>query len=121
MYSAQIHFSSVWSRKATVGCLDVASMHVPSTRSLFFQSWRSYRPAEGRVEAKRCQRPGPPPATTNRLLAEPGDGPWVNCAWVEVSRGRFVAGRIVKAPYSCGTTSKHGEWFAALRLSYTFL
>jgi hypothetical protein len=31
-------------------------------------------------------------------LAEPGGGPWVNCAWVEVSRGRFVGGRIVKAP-----------------------
>jgi hypothetical protein len=64
----------------------------------FFQSRRSYRPAEGRVEAKRRQRPGPPPATTNRLLAEPGGGPCVNCAWVEVSRGRFVGGRIVKVP-----------------------
>jgi hypothetical protein len=31
-------------------------------------------------------------------LAEPGGGPWANCAWVEVSRGRFVGGRIVKAP-----------------------
>jgi hypothetical protein len=80
------------------GCLDVPSTHDPSTCSLFFQSWRSYRPAEGRVEAKRRQRPGPPPATTNRLLAEPGGGPWVNCAWVEVSRGRFVGGRIIKAP-----------------------
>ncbi len=79
-------------------CLDVASTHDPSTRSLFFQSRRSYRPAEGHVEAKRRQRPGPPPATTNRLLAEPGGGPWVNCAWVEVSRGRFVGGRIVKVP-----------------------
>ncbi len=73
-------------------------MHDPSTRSIFFQSRRSYRPAEGRVEAKRRQRPGPPPATTNRLLAEPGGGPWANYAWVEVSRGRFVGGRIVKAP-----------------------
>jgi hypothetical protein len=54
------------------GCLDVASTHGPSTRSIFFPSRRSYRPAEGRVEAKRRQRPGPPPATTNRLLAEPG-------------------------------------------------
>jgi hypothetical protein len=81
-----------------VRCLDVASTHDPSTRSLFFQSRRSYRPAEGRVEAKRRQRPGPPPATTNRLLAEPGGGPWVNCAWVEVSRGRFVGGHIVKVP-----------------------
>jgi hypothetical protein len=63
-----------------------------------FQSRRSYRPAEGCVEAKRRQRPGPPPATTNPLLAEPGGGPWVNCAWVKVSRGRFVGGRIVKAP-----------------------
>jgi hypothetical protein len=80
------------------GCLDVPSTHDPFTRSLFFQSRRSYRPAEGRVEAKRRQRPGPPPATTNRLLAEPGGGPWANCAWVEVSRGRFVGGRIVKAP-----------------------
>jgi hypothetical protein len=33
-------------------------------------------------------------------LAEPGGGPWANCAWVEVSRGRFVGGRIVKAPNS---------------------
>jgi hypothetical protein len=31
-------------------------------------------------------------------LAEPGGGPWANCAWVEVSRGRFVGGRIVKVP-----------------------
>jgi hypothetical protein len=81
-----------------MGCLDVASTHGPSTRSLFFPSRRSYRPAEGRVEAKRRQRPGPPPATTNRLLAEPGGGPGVNCAWVEVIRGRTVGGRIVKAP-----------------------
>jgi hypothetical protein len=34
----------------------------------------------------------------NRFLTEPGGGPRVNCAWVEVSRGRFVGGRIVKAP-----------------------
>ncbi len=34
----------------------------------------------------------------NRLLSEPGGGPGVNCAWVELSRGRFVGGRIVKAP-----------------------
>jgi hypothetical protein len=33
-------------------------------------------------------------------LAEPGGGPWANCAWVEVSRGRFVGGRIVKAPFN---------------------
>jgi hypothetical protein len=26
----------------------------------------------------------------NRLLAEPGGGPWVNWAWVEVSHGHFV-------------------------------
>jgi hypothetical protein len=83
-----------------VGCLDVASTHGPSARSIYFQSQRSYRPAEGRVEAKRRQRPGPPPATTNRLLAKPGGGPCVNCNWVEVSRGRFVGGRIVKAPDS---------------------
>jgi hypothetical protein len=79
-------------------CLDVASTHSPSTRSIYFSSRRSYRPAESRVEAQRRQRPGPPPATTNRLLAEPDGGPWVNCAWVEVSRGRFVGGRIIKAP-----------------------
>ncbi len=76
-------------------CLDVASTHGPSTRSLFFPSRWSYRPAEGRVEAKRRQRPGPPPVTTNRLLAEPGGGPGVNCAWVKVLRGRTVGGRIV--------------------------
>jgi hypothetical protein len=81
-----------------IPCLDVASTHSPSTRSIFFQSQHSYRPAEGRVEAKCRQRPGPPPATTNRLLAEPGGGPWANYSWVEVSRGRFVGGRIVKAP-----------------------
>ncbi len=34
----------------------------------------------------------------NRLLAEPGGGPWVNCAWVEVSRRRFVGGRTIKVP-----------------------
>ncbi len=85
-------------KRSEVRCLDVPSTHDPSTRSLFFQSRRSYRPAEGRVEAKRRQRPGPPPATTNCLLAEPGGGPWANCAWVEVSRGRFVGGRIVKVP-----------------------
>jgi hypothetical protein len=85
-------------KRTLIGCLDVASTHDPSTRSIFFQSRRSYRTAEGRVEAKRRQRPGPPPATTNCLLAEPGGGPWANCAWVEVSRGRFVGGRIVKAP-----------------------
>jgi hypothetical protein len=41
-----------------------ALMFIPpglwSTRSIFFQFWRSYRPAEGRVEAKRRQLPGPP-------------------------------------------------------------
>jgi hypothetical protein len=37
-------------------------------------------------------------------LAEPGGGPWANCAWVEVSRGRFVGGRIVKAPYGYAYT-----------------
>ncbi len=51
-----------------------------------------------RAEAKSSQQPGPPPAITNCLLAEPVGGPWVNCAWVEVSRGRFVGGRIIKAP-----------------------
>ncbi len=86
------------------GCLDVGSTHGPSTRSIFFPSRWSYRPVEGRVEAKRRQRPGPPPATTHHLLAEPGGGPWVNCAWVEVPRGRTVGGRIVKAPY-CDCTS----------------
>ncbi len=60
-------------------CLDIASTYVPSTRSLFFH----FRP---------------PPATTNCSLAEPGGGPWVNCAWFEVSRGCFVGGRFVKAP-----------------------
>jgi hypothetical protein len=38
------------------------------------------------------------PATTNRLLAEPGGSPGVNCAWVKVIRGRTVGGCIVKAP-----------------------
>ncbi len=90
-----------------VRCLDVASTHDPSTCSIFFQSRRSYRPAEGRVEAKRRQRPGPPPATTNRLLAEPGGGPGANCAWVEVSRGRFVGGRIVKAPFCTYIHNRH--------------
>jgi hypothetical protein len=41
----------------------------------FLQSWHDYRPAEGCVEAKRCQGSGPPLATTNRLMAEPGGGP----------------------------------------------
>jgi hypothetical protein len=100
-----------------LACLDVASTHGPSTRSIFFQSRRSYRPAEGRVEAKRCQRPGPPPATTNRLLAEPGGGPWVNCAWVEVSRGRFVGGRIVKAP----SISSYAAAGLSSLLTYYFL
>jgi hypothetical protein len=69
-------------------------------RLIFFQSRRSYRPAEGRVEAKRRQQPGPPPATTNRLLAEPGGGPWVNCAWVELSLGRKAGGLNIKAPWN---------------------
>ncbi len=90
------------------GCLEVASTHVPSTRSLFFQSQRSYQPAEGRVGAKRRQRPRPLPAITNRLLAEPGGGPWVNCAWDEVSRGLFVGGHIIKAP-------KHGRVISCIR------
>jgi hypothetical protein len=79
-------------------CLDVWSPGLWSTRSIFFQSRRSYRPAEGRVEAKRRQRPGPPPVTTNRLLAEPGGGPWVNCAWVELSLGPKAGGLNVKVP-----------------------
>jgi hypothetical protein len=33
-------------------------------------SCRFSRPAEGRVEAKRRQRPGTPPAIRNRLLLE---------------------------------------------------
>jgi hypothetical protein len=45
---------------------------------------------------KYRQRLGPPPATMNRLLAEPASGPWVNCPGVEVLRGRFVGGRIIK-------------------------
>jgi hypothetical protein len=95
------------------GCLDVASTHGPSTRSIFFKSLRSYRPAEGRVEAMRRQRLGPPPATTNRLLAEPGGGPWVNCAWVEVSRGRFVGGRIVKSKHRILSILSWGKLSAA--------
>jgi hypothetical protein len=43
-----------------------------------------------------------PPATTNRLLAEPGGGPWVNWAWVEVSCGRFVDGCIVRSKHVAG-------------------
>ncbi len=78
-----------------------------------FKSLRSYRPAEGRVEAMRRQRPGPPPATTNRLLAEPGGGPWVNCAWVEVSRGRFVGGRIVKSKHRILSILSWGKLSAA--------
>ncbi len=64
----------------------------------FFHSRCDYRPAEGRLEAKHRQL-GLPPATTNRLLAEPSGSPWVNCAWVKLSRGRFVFGRFVKAPW----------------------
>jgi hypothetical protein len=56
----------------------------------FFQSWHNYQPAEGRVEAERSQWPGPPPLTTNRLLAEPDGSPWVNFTWVELLRGRFL-------------------------------
>jgi hypothetical protein len=51
---------------------------------------------------KYRQRLGPPPATMNRFLAEPAGGPWVNCAWVEVLRGRFVGGRIIKGPKKVG-------------------
>jgi hypothetical protein len=51
---------------------------------------------------KYRQRLGPPPATMNRLLAEPAGGPWVNCAGVEVLRGRFVGGRIIKVPKKVG-------------------
>ncbi len=82
----------------SVGCLDIESTHFRSTRSLFFQSRRSYQPAEDRVEAKHGQRPGPPPVITNHLLAESSCGPWVHYTWVEVSRGRFVRGCLVKAP-----------------------
>jgi hypothetical protein len=35
----------------------------------YVQSRRGYRPAEGRVEARRRQRPGQPTATTNRFVA----------------------------------------------------
>jgi hypothetical protein len=58
-------------------------------RSTFFQSRQSYRPAEGRVEAKRRQRPGPPPATTNRGARWRSMGElrlgrsvtWSSCGW----------------------------------------
>jgi hypothetical protein len=74
--------------------LTSGGVHPPSVHLLtFFQSRHDYWPAEGHVEAKHRQRPGPPPpATLNRLLAEPSGAPWVNRAWVEVSRGRFVGG-----------------------------
>ncbi len=39
------------------------------------------------------------PSDHGLLIAEPSGGPWVNCTWVEVSRGGFVGGCIVKAPY----------------------
>jgi hypothetical protein len=82
----------------TPGSLDFTSTHVLSACSLFFQSRLDYRPSEGHVEARHHPWPGPPPETMKCLLAEPGGGPWVNCAWVEVLRGSFVGGRIIKTP-----------------------
>jgi hypothetical protein len=83
--------------QSAMGRLDVTSTHDPSTHSPFFSLGVTIDPQ--RAVKKRSAVNDPPPlATTNRFLAEPGGGPWVNCAWVEVSRGRFVGGRIIKAP-----------------------
>jgi hypothetical protein len=51
-------------------------------------------------------------------LAEPGGGPWANCAWVEVSRGRFVGGRIVKAPHLVQLLFAHVLWVECPRNFY---
>ncbi len=59
-YPARLSSARSDTLQGLVPCLDVPSTHDPSTRSLFFQSRHSYRPAEGRVEAKRRQRPGRP-------------------------------------------------------------
>jgi hypothetical protein len=56
---------------------------------------------------------GPPPATTNRLFVEPGGSSGVNCAWVEVSRGRFVGWT-----YHQGTQTEPPLWFLANAPTY---
>ncbi len=77
------------------GCLDVRH---PQTQSLFLSLRVIIDLQRALCVRSAVNGPDPPPATTNCLLAGPGGGPRVNCAWVEVSRGHFVVRRIIKAP-----------------------
>jgi hypothetical protein len=104
--------------KLFVWCLDIASTHGPSTRSIFFQSRHSYRPAEGCVDAKRRQRPVPPPSDQELLIG----GAW----WW--SMGELRLGRSVMWSF-CGWTNRQStvctvspdEEVSGCRLEYFIL
>ncbi len=98
--STQVHSDQMVLMMARWGCLDVPSTHDPSTRSLFFQSRRSYRPAEGCVEAKRRQRPGPP--------RQPRTAYWQSQV---VVHGRTALGsKCHMVVLSVDVSSRHPRW-----------
>jgi hypothetical protein len=80
-------------------CLDFAStpFHPPIH---FFLVSALQSTSRGPYRSEELPTPGLFPATRNWLLVKPSGSPWVNCAWVEVSCGRYVGGRTVKAPSS---------------------
>jgi hypothetical protein len=78
-------------------CLDVMSTQVKSTMLhppvRFFSVAADYRLAESRASTSEAPSMTRPPTARIAYWRNPLRS-WVDCAWVEVSRGRFVCPRI---------------------------
>jgi hypothetical protein len=96
--SKQCTFCTEFTMLAYICGVRVTSTYIMSTRSLFFQSRRDYRPAEGRVEAGRRQRSARTAPGDHEPLI--GGAWWGECARA-FSEQTTLGRHRLPAPYKC--------------------